>query len=76
MGTCVVSDQGGEGNWGGGSRAWNDWAFGFYGSSVDPAVATEGSSAFVSGGGVGPFLRWCGSISVASQCGGRSVILL
>ena len=75
-GTGVVPCQGGERDWGGGSGTGNDGALGFRWSSIDPTVATEGSSSLVCGYWVGSFLRRCGPVSVASQCDDRSVILL
>ena len=49
---------------------------GFCGSSVDPTVLVEGSSAFTSRDLVSSILGWHGSISVASQCSDYNVSLL
>ena len=75
-GARVVPGYSGERNWGRGSRARNDGALGFYGSSVNPTVATQGSSSFVRGDRVGSIYWWRGPVSVASQCSDRNVIPL
>ena len=75
-GTRVVPCYSGEGNWGRRSRARNDGTLGFYGSSANPTVATQGSSSFVRGDRVGSIYWWCGPVSVASQCSDRNVFPL